>query len=86
MTERKTDYPTGNPNGMSFICNRWVFTGPKGYRVESDGDDAGLFRVVRYNGAATEGVYGGSGLTEDAAHAMAERLAGGPASRSRGDI
>lgn len=74
MTERKTDYPTGNPNGMSFICNRWVFTGPEGYRVKPEGD--GTFRVVRYNATRTEGVYGGSGLTEDDAHAMAERLSG----------
>jgi len=33
MKQRSNDYPTGDANGMSFICNRWVFTGPQGYRV-----------------------------------------------------
>lgn len=73
--ERKTTYPTGDPGGMSFICNRWAFTGPEGYRVEPEEDGVGLFRVVRYNAAGTEGVCGGRRLTEDAAHAMAKRLA-----------
>ena len=71
--ERKTDYPTGSKDGMSFISNRWVFTGPEGYRVVQNGD---TFGVKRYNAASTSPVYGGTGLTEDDAHAMAERLAG----------
>lgn len=75
--ERRTDYPTGNPSGMSFICNRWVFTGPQGYRVvpQSDGDG---FLVVSYAANGTRPVWVGDGslnLSEDDAHALAARLA-----------
>jgi hypothetical protein len=76
MAERKRDYPTGNDNGMSFISNRWVFTGAEGYRVLPDRDDPHLFVVVRYNAASTTGFYGGRGLTEEAAHTLAASLAG----------
>lgn len=46
------EYPTGDPSGMSFICNRWVFTGPEGYRVRFDtvGERTGYF-VFRYTGS-----------------------------------
>ena len=77
MTPRKTDYPTGDPSGMSFICNRWVFTGPEGYRVvpRSDGDG---FLVMRYDSDSTRPVWIGEGsmnMTEDEAHALAASLA-----------
>lgn len=75
MAERSNDYPTGDPNGMEFIANRWTFTGGKGYRVEPEDGDAGTFRVVSYNAAGSRPVYRGQGLTEDDAHAMATRLA-----------
>lgn len=78
MTARKLDYPTGNGNGMSFICNRWVFTGPEGYRVQFDGTEAdgdNGWAVFRYNAATTHLVRGGRGLTEDAAHEYAASLA-----------
>lgn len=67
------DYPTGSEDGMSFICNRWTFTGPQGYRVVANGD--GTFRVVSYNVAQTRPVYGDQAMTEDAAHALAASLA-----------
>jgi len=76
MNTRSNDYPTGSANGMSFISNRWVFTGAEGYRVKQDPDDAHLFMVVRYSAAAETPFYGGRGLTEDAAHEMAASLAG----------
>ncbi|MCP9209544.1 hypothetical protein [Streptomyces cucumeris] len=66
------DYPTGSRNGMSFIANRWVYTGPRGYRVVPNGDS---FDVVSYNAAETRPVYGGQGLSEKDAHAMAQQLA-----------
>lgn len=76
---RKTDYPTGNENGMSFICNRWVFTGPEGYRVVPQTDERGGFLVVRYNAAETHPVWLGSDdsmhMTEDEAHELAARMA-----------
>lgn len=74
MAERSDNYPTGNGNGMSFIGNRWVFTGPQGYAVRPNDD--GTFRVVSYHGTA-ERVAGSIGLSlpEDDAHALAERLA-----------
>ncbi|MBD3004568.1 hypothetical protein [Streptomyces sp. 5-10] len=79
MTERSNDYPTGNPNGMSFLPGTgWRYTGPEGYRVVFDGtgpDESG-WTVLRYHGAHTSPVHGGRGLTEDDAHAMAARLAG----------
>lgn len=78
MADRKRDYPTGGRSGMSFIGGRWVFTGAEGYRVKPDRDDAGLFMVVRYNAAGETPFYGGRGLTEVAAHALAARLAGVP--------
>jgi hypothetical protein len=71
---RKTDYPTGNPNGMSFICNRWVFTGPQGYRVQKQGDK---WSVVSYTATGTCPVSSGARMTEDDAHALAAELAGG---------
>lgn len=74
MAERKTDYPTGSENGMSFICNRWVFTGSTGYRVRANDD--GTFRVVSY--AHTSERVAGSArirMTEEEAHAFAASLA-----------
>lgn len=84
MTERTLDYPTTRVDGMSFIGNRWVFTGPVGYRVVFDGtaaDGNSVWAVLRYVGAHTRAVFGGTGLSEDAAHALAKRLA---APRPRG--
>jgi hypothetical protein len=71
MSERSNDYPTGDPSGMSFICNRWTFTGPEGYRVVPDGT---AFQVVRYDATGTSPTYLGQNLTEDEAHDMAARL------------
>lgn len=71
---RKTDYPTGSEDGMSFICNRWVFTGPQGYRVRPNDDD-GTFTTVSYNVAESRPVYGAIRVSEDEAHEMAARLA-----------
>lgn len=73
MSERKTDYPTGNPDGMSFICNRWVFTGPQGYRVVPDGT---AFQVVSYDATGTRPADWCRNLTEDEAHEMAARMSG----------
>jgi hypothetical protein len=74
MITRTNDYPTGSADGMSFICNRWVFTGPKGYRVKPNDD--GTFNVYSY-AHMQERVVGtfGMNLTEDAAHALAASLA-----------
>lgn len=74
---RKIDYPTGPANGMSFICNRWVFTGPRGYRVQftGDGPDNDGWSVFSYNAAGTRIVGHARGLTEDAAHEAAAQLA-----------
>lgn len=75
---RTTDYPTGSDNGMSFICNRWVFTGPEGYRVTAQSDGDG-FLVIRYNGSSTRPVWVGEGslnMSEDSAHELAASLAG----------
>lgn len=71
---RKTDYPTGGPDGMSFICNRWVFTGPKGYRVRPN--EGGTYNVYSY-AHTSERVAGPGGLrlSEDDAHAYAASLA-----------
>lgn len=74
--KRRRDYPTGNADGMSFICNRWVFTGPQGYRVTPNGD--GTFHVVSYNAAETRLCWLGEDsrrMTEDAAHELAASLA-----------
>lgn len=68
----QNDYPTGRTSGMSFISNRWVFTGSQGFRVVRRG---ALFDVVRYDASSQHVVYRGSGLSEDAAHALAARLA-----------
>lgn len=76
MSERSNDYPTGTPNGMSFIGNRWVFTGAEGYRVKQDRDDAHLYMVVRYNATGETPFYGGLGLSEDDAHTLAAEYAG----------
>jgi len=76
MSERSNEYHTGSENGMSFISNRWVFTGAEGYRVKQDTDDAHLFMVVRFNATGETPFYGGRGLSEDDAHAMAARLVG----------
>lgn len=77
MSTRKTDYPTGSESGMSFICNRWVFTGPQGYRVAFDGTGhkLGEWVVRRYDASSTSFVYGGRHTTEDAAHEYAALLA-----------
>lgn len=76
MAARKTDYPTGDPNGMSFICNRWVYTGPKGYRVVFDGNgERPDWLVLSYAGSSTRPVYGGRHTTEDGAHEWAATLA-----------
>lgn len=74
MSERKRNYPTGSADGMEFICNRWTFTGPKGWGVRPNDD--GTFRVVSYN-VAEERVAGPNTLsmTEDDAHAYAASLA-----------
>lgn len=68
-----TDYPTGSEDGMSFICNRWTFTGPQGYRVKQHTD--GTFHVVSYTASSDYRVAGDMGLSEADAHALAARLA-----------
>lgn len=73
IVERKRDYSTARENGMEFIANRWVFAGDKGFRVKPDG--GGAFRVVSYAHTSERPVPGGVGLTEDAAHELAARLA-----------
>ena len=73
MANRKCDYPTGNPNGMSFIANRWVFTGPKGWRVEPNASGT-AFNVVSMSDGRVAGLMG-LNLSEDDAHAYAARLA-----------
>lgn len=80
---RKTSYSTANESGMEFICNRWVFAGDKGYRVRPNGD--GTFSVVSYAHTSEDSVYGGRGLTEDAAHEMAARLARVPVHPKTGE-
>jgi len=70
---RSTDYPVVNNDGMSFLNNGWVFTGPQGYRVVPEG---GTYTVVYYNAAGSGPVYNGTGLDEDAAHDLASRLRG----------
>lgn len=72
----EASYPTGRADGMSFISNRWTFTGAEGYRVKRDSDDAHLCMVVRYNATGETPFYGGRGLSKGDAHAMAARLAG----------
>ncbi len=78
MAKRRLDYPTGNGDGMSFISNRWVFTGPQGYRVQftGTGDEPGDWSVFSYDAAETRivGTFG-MGLSEEAAHELAARLA-----------
>lgn len=70
----RTDYPTGPEDGMSFISNRWVFTGPQGYRVKPRVDGTG-FLVVSYTAAREMPVYSGTEpLTEDGAHELAASL------------
>lgn len=64
---------------MSFIMNRWVFTGPQGYRVRANEDD-GTFTVVHYNASGAQPVWGGVRISEHAAHCMAARLSGRPVS------
>lgn len=67
-----TDYPTGS--GMEFINNSWVFTGPKGYRVVAQDD--GTFNVVSYTVLGDRQLgWTTDGMTQDAAHEMAARLA-----------
>ena len=68
---RSTDYPTGD--GMSFICNRWVFTGPEGYRVKRHDD--GTFYVVHYTVAGETCTFCPRDMSEDDAHEYAARLA-----------
>lgn len=73
---RKTNYSTASENGMEFICNRWVFTGDKGYRVKANDD--GTFRVVSYTAAGERAVWLGpesDRMAEDAAHELAASLA-----------
>ena len=67
-------FPTGD--GQSFINNRWVYTGPAGYRVRKRDD--GMFNVVSYT-ANSERVCGpfALGLDMNAAYALAATLAGG---------
>jgi len=76
---RPTDYPTGD--GLSFICNRWTYTGPQGYRVvpyHESGDTARYgWTVVRYNATGSRPAsYGSEPLTEDEAHMSAASLSG----------
>ncbi len=75
--ERKINYSTASETGMEFICNRWVFAGDKGYRVQftGTGETAGDWSVFSYAGAHTRLVPGGRDLSEDAAHELAARLA-----------
>lgn len=85
MNDRKIDYPTGSENGMSFICNRWVFTGPQGYRVQFVGlaegapeDSERVWSVYSYAGSHTTPAWYDATtrhMTEDDAHAYAARLA-----------
>jgi hypothetical protein len=76
MAERSIDYPTGSESGMSFICNRWVFTGPEGYRVQFVGGEGdACWGVFHYNAARTRRSYG-EPMTEDGAHEYAARLSG----------
>jgi hypothetical protein len=73
-TPRSTDYPTGD--GMSFICNRWVFTGPEGYRVVALDAAEDRYSVVRYTASETRPMYPETlDMTEDEAHAQAAHLA-----------
>lgn len=75
MAERSNDYSTGHDNGMEFICNRWVFTGPQGYRVVPNPDGDG-FLVMRYDASEVHPAgYRLEPMTEDDAHAHAARLA-----------
>lgn len=81
MAGRKTEYPTGRENGMSFIANKWRYTGPQGYRVVFDDPGTGTggrhFRVLSYAGSSTRPVHADL-LTEHDAHCMAARLSGLP--------
>lgn len=72
LSKRSRDYPTGSDNGMSFICNRWVFTGPQGYRVVCREDG---WYVESYAGSSVRPGYRTAPYTEDAAHESAARLA-----------
>lgn len=81
MSKRSTDYRTGDPNGMSFICNRWVFTGPQGYRVTPYMGDTARYgwTVVRYDVAGSRPAgYSSEPMTETEAHEYAARLSGRP--------
>lgn len=60
-------------NGMSFINNRWVFTGgPDRYKKRPNDD--GTFMVMSCNAAGERPVYGGRNLSEADADAMIVRL------------
>ncbi|MEV3860686.1 hypothetical protein AB0J38_41055 [Streptomyces sp. NPDC050095] len=73
MTEQGADYPTENLNGMSFIANRWVFTGLEGYRVKPV--DGG-FQVYHYTAAGERlANYKTDPMSEDEAHELAAGLA-----------
>ena len=63
-------------NGMSFINNRWVFTGgPDRYKKRPNED--GTFTVVSWNAAGESSVYGGRNISEADADAMIARLSAG---------
>lgn len=66
------EYVTGN--GMSFIGNRWVYTGSEGYRVQFDasGPNEDGYAVFHFNAARSRLCQ--NGLTEQAAHKLAGRL------------
>jgi hypothetical protein len=76
--ERKEIYRIpSSGNGMSFICNKWVFTGGPGYYKVSQREADGAWLVVRYT---STGVHDGVAspakghATEDEAHAYAAKL------------
>lgn len=72
---RKTRYSTASKDGMSFIANRWVFTGDEGYEVRPDGNGTDTYSVWSYHAAGGSPTYGGLNMSEDDAHALAARLA-----------
>jgi hypothetical protein len=52
----RDNYPTGDGSGMSFIANRWVFTGSRGFGVRLRADSAG-YMVVAYHGSSERVTY-----------------------------
>jgi hypothetical protein len=71
---RRTDYSTASKSGLSYLLSRWMYTGDEGFRVSPGAD--GLFDVVSYSVSGVQSLgKRWRGLTEDAAHENAARLA-----------